>query len=244
MAWKRTIRFGLIVAVVSVLLNVVVAWTAAMAIDVASLPEDDVHFKRGYTEHSPMVNGRSILTTWTVATRRGFATMQVNASMRSIQGVDEDYLECSDEHPRTGLPAWVDPYIKVIESKNMYCVGSGWPAVALATDQRRVLVIPPPGARITGLPPATLSEAKTGWVLGSLPWPSGEPRVLPTRIIWSGLLGNSALFAAVLSMPFVLRWLHRRRRGHCIVCGYDLQRNYTAGCPECGWRRNAIANAG
>jgi hypothetical protein len=241
MAWKRTICFGSIVVVVSVLLNVVVAWTAAMAIDVDALAEVEVHFKRGFTESSPMVHGRSALTTWTVATRRGFATMQVHASMNVYQGIDEDFLDCSEEHPRTGLPAWVDPYIKVIESKSRYCVGYGWPAVGLVTDQRRDMVLPPTGTRITGPPPETLGEAMTGWVIQSLPWPSGEPRVLPTRIIWSGLLTNAALYAVILSLPFVLRWTHRRWRGHCIVCGYDLQKNYAAGCPECGWRRTHMS---
>ena len=31
------------------------------------------------------------------------------------------------------------------------------------------------------------------------------------------------------------------RRGHCIKCGYDLRGDFSGGCPECGWQREAEA---
>jgi hypothetical protein len=38
------------------------------------------------------------------------------------------------------------------------------------------------------------------------------------------------------------RW-HRRRRGACLNCGYDLRGDVSHGCPECGWRRDDGASA-
>ena len=37
------------------------------------------------------------------------------------------------------------------------------------------------------------------------------------------------------------RW-RRRRRGACLQCGYDLRGELDAGCPECGWRREAASS--
>jgi hypothetical protein len=38
----------------------------------------------------------------------------------------------------------------------------------------------------------------------------------------------------LLTVPPALRRHLRRRRGHCLRCGYDLKANYAAPCPECG----------
>jgi hypothetical protein len=63
--------------------------------------------------------------------------------------------------------------------------------------------------------------------------------------IWTGLLADTVIFAAIVAAA---RWLliyprrflvesARLRRGECMLCGYDLQYNFSPGCPECGWRR-------
>jgi len=66
----------------------------------------------------------------------------------------------------------------------------------------------------------------------------GVPRVLPLRPIWSGVAGNTILYAAILWLlipgPFALRRLIRRRRGLCPACGYDLKHAEHENCPECG----------
>jgi hypothetical protein len=69
-------------------------------------------------------------------------------------------------------------------------------------------------------------------------------RVLPLRVIWLGWIGNALIFEALYVLIVVvvcrngIRAL-RRRRGRCPACGYDLQRDLIAGCPECGWNRSA-----
>ncbi len=52
-------------------------------------------------------------------------------------------------------------------------------------------------------------------------------------IVWWPLL----LAALVFLDPFRFRRALRRRRGHCISCGYDLRGDPDTGCPECGWNR-------
>ncbi len=69
-------------------------------------------------------------------------------------------------------------------------------------------------------------------------------RALPFRPIWPGFAINTIFYAAILGMlwlsPFVVRRVIRRNRGRCIKCGYDLRGDFSAGCPECGWRREAV----
>ncbi len=57
--------------------------------------------------------------------------------------------------------------------------------------------------------------------------------MLPLAIIVPGFAANTLFYAA----PFATRRLIRRKRGLCVACGYDLRGNLSAGCPECGWRR-------
>ena len=68
---------------------------------------------------------------------------------------------------------------------------------------------------------------------------------LPIDPIWPGFAINTIFYAATLWLltlgSFAARRMIRRKRGHCIRCGYDLRANYSAGCPECGWRREARA---
>ncbi len=71
----------------------------------------------------------------------------------------------------------------------------------------------------------------------------GFPRLLPLTPQPTGFAINTAFYAAILWLvtlgPFTARRMIRRTRGHCIKCGYDLRGDFSAGCPECGWRREA-----
>jgi hypothetical protein len=74
--------------------------------------------------------------------------------------------------------------------------------------------------------------------------PDGPKRVLaiPTKPYWPGLLGSWLVWTAALvalRLNYVVpRRMLRRRRGRCPRCGYDLQGDFDAGCPECGWNRS------
>ncbi len=54
--------------------------------------------------------------------------------------------------------------------------------------------------------------------------------MLPLAIIVPGFAANTLFYAA----PFATRRLIRRKRGHCIKCGYDIRHADHDACPECG----------
>lgn len=63
-------------------------------------------------------------------------------------------------------------------------------------------------------------------------------RALPYWPIWAGLAADAAVWGtmwlALLTLPRVARRWHRRRRGRCAECGYDLCGVTSGVCPECG----------
>ena len=68
-------------------------------------------------------------------------------------------------------------------------------------------------------------------------WPNNNPRVIPLRPLWIGLLVDTALYACIVfgfveSVRLAIRAL-RTRPGHCRRCRYDL-RGLSGKCPECG----------
>ena len=83
------------------------------------------------------------------------------------------------------------------------------------------------------------------WTLALVPrteeygWTYGPE--LPLRPLWLGFGVNTVLFTSVswgVALLLVAsRRVIRRKRGHCIKCGYDLRGDFSAGCSECGWRR-------
>ncbi len=78
-------------------------------------------------------------------------------------------------------------------------------------------------------------------------WPHATYIWFPYRPIWSGLIINTLIYTVLLWIAvYIVRSIkHDRRlhRGACPYCAYDLQFNYTSGCPECGWRRKAPKSA-
>lgn len=142
------------------------------------------------------------------------------------------------------VPAWArdllvpwgwDGAWQIGQSSNRHLVLRGWPWPAFAA----VL-------RATGSTP----EGPSGWTVvdgidrsppRASPWSTVVPETLPTRPIWSGLLLDSSLFAAIwffLLLGSATFWTgarrrRRRRRGLCVACGYPASSSGGA-CPECG----------
>ena len=79
------------------------------------------------------------------------------------------------------------------------------------------------------------------------------PDVRQDRTIWLAVWANGLIAVVVLygigrgSHGFVVSRtrLNRERKGCCPMCAYDLRGtsggDFSAGCPECGWRRSAEA---
>ncbi|MFG0305005.1 MAG: hypothetical protein ACF8Q5_02185 [Phycisphaerales bacterium JB040] len=87
----------------------------------------------------------------------------------------------------------------------------------------------------------THNGIETSWsALGSQS--QDELITLPTGVIWRGLILNALIYASVLlAIPLGLSILFRHQRyllGHCPKCRYDLQHDFSHGCPECGWRKD------
>ena len=91
--------------------------------------------------------------------------------------------------------------------------------------------------------PTKKTAPGTAAVSDPMIWRSG--RVLPVLPIWPGFAINTAFYAVLLWMlwlsPFVVRRVIRHKRGRCIKCGYDLRGDFSAGCSECGWRREDVS---
>ncbi len=68
---------------------------------------------------------------------------------------------------------------------------------------------------------------------------------VPLWPLWPGFAINTAFYAVLVWMlwlsPIVVRRVIRRKRGHCIKCGYDLRGAEHEACPECGAARDRIS---
>ncbi len=98
----------------------------------------------------------------------------------------------------------------------------GWPLPALANSP----ILAPDAQPPTSSSDFDWTRLKAGGV------------VIPTRIVWRGLVANTLLFASTCFFPTItlrrLKTSLRARRGHCPHCAYDLNAHETKTCPECG----------
>ena len=184
---------------------------------------------------------------------------QKHIRMDSIQDADQfrdfldDYQRSTYYKTSESVERGKDELRNIFERGNLvpdqyklhFVLKFGFPASAMAVDYSK---FPGPG----GAP----ILANSGVVVGNpveMPTKTvfyfdhsvayAEP-ALPTRIIWSGFLVNTAFNAIVLSGLWFtgkagVGLLHRRRgrrrlsRGVCPKCAYDLGGRMA--CPECGW---------
>ncbi len=111
-------------------------------------------------------------------------------------------------------------------------IGYGWPFVALASDH--LIGGTQPNVVLKGI---QYSPEKA--VDGSY------ARAFPTRVVWSGLVANLALYTPLtLALLVLFSRVHRVviarprvRRGLCVRCAYPL--DGLAICPECGTEQQA-----
>ncbi|TVQ52449.1 MAG: hypothetical protein EA377_10255 [Phycisphaerales bacterium] len=117
---------------------------------------------------------------------------------------------------------------------------SGWPMRSMFAIKLRQR-----GNRSTELNYGLETSAQA-WDADSGGQTPSDSIVLPYRPIPLGTLVNTAVWSLPWAVAFVLmifmRQLRRHWRGWCPRCAYDLRRDFSRGCPECGWRRDAEAN--
>ena len=110
----------------------------------------------------------------------------------------------------------------------------GWPMVALFSRTNQVNSA------------SAVSTAATTLSLFSPPISRSTRVAIPWHPIWGGLIVDALAFAMILAAVWLTLTRPRRfvvevsrlKRGCCTACGYDLNYDFVAGCPECGWRRN------
>ena len=115
--------------------------------------------------------------------------------------------------------------------------GSGWPVVAMRT---RCDEFPGPlkGQSVRQVTEGILLTPTAEVRLGDMFY---RAKALPLGLVWPGFAINTIFHAVLLWMlwlltlqPFAARRMIRRKRGHCIKCGYDLRGAEHEACPECG----------
>lgn len=124
-------------------------------------------------------------------------------------------------------------------------LGFGFPFVSCAVDYSDS-DDPSGPVPLNGIPMRS-APVECVWMLNGHRNVTGDiERVLPTRIVWHGVLLNLAIYAVVSWMlvliPMVLlcRRACRRRwaSGRCGVCQYEI--GTMATCPECGAKRPGV----
>ncbi len=118
----------------------------------------------------------------------------------------------------------------------------GWPSRSLQWENWLDLTIDypqnTPSYRFEGQPARTWWRSGIPVSVERFGFGSGSAKRLPIHPIYFGFAINTVFYAVILSLltlgPFTLRRLIRRKRGHCINCGYDLRGAEHEVCPECG----------
>ena len=227
---KRWLAKLVVVLVLGAIVNVAVAWGCATWVDPA----------KGKYENGFRSSGQH---TWEFVRIVAHGT----TLLWSTRGWSKDAIDFDSDGPAPDefVPSWSDlgaptsefmdivnrsPDSLVLEVRWLHCFG--WPRRSLWSHWSR---LEDPGE------PAPV-YASEGYILPLVPsWGNLIPRPLPTRPIWPGFAFNTFFYAATLWLltlgPFTARRMIRRKRGHCIKCGYDLRGDFSAGCPECGWQR-------
>ncbi len=238
---SRWLSSVVVCSILGAITNLAVAWGCAIGVDVlkgegkiGSVEHQDVSEQEewwAFMRHSQP--GGTYVFSWR---QRGAPV----STVCSISEAPPDQVADSRLSPDEVVPNWSGFKTPTREYESMlreyellHADGRGWPMLALWSvwlDAGRPQQAKPP-------------RVKHG-IVTSLPWWGDyAPRILPLRPIWPGFAINTAFYAATLWLPirgpFALRRHIRRKRGLCVACGYDLRGNLLAGCPECGWRREA-----
>ncbi len=111
-------------------------------------------------------------------------------------------------------------------------VEAGWPLRSLSGER----IVPFESARGWKNGQVLKREFRSAAVIPTTPLIVRPLRPRPFGFLVNSLLYAAAFWLLVCGPRDVRRWL-RKRRGHCLKCGYDLSHAPHDSCPECGWEQ-------
>ncbi len=176
---------------------------------------------------------------WSVTVFRRPGALRVD-SLRwrlpaSAKGIPYKGPSVSDVAPYWGgLATPTAAFLSQTGGDQRHVEGRGWPAISLwyMVDETEE-----PDSVSRKWPAHGAFPAEVHWIPTERPW-FHPPRPLPLRPASRGFAINTVFYAVILWLltlgPFTARRMIRRKRGHCIKCGYDLRGAEHEACPECG----------
>ncbi|MEE9130073.1 MAG: hypothetical protein V3T84_08650 [Phycisphaerales bacterium] len=223
-----------------------VAWICAVVVNAEYEPHTE---KDGWGESLDGVNYRK----WTVKREAEVAALRLVSRWSS----QRDVIRGDPHRPAEGfVPDWADYLVPTpsfngtddsIATPQRVLDARGWPMLAM-WGGFEVL-----GRSVDGRSVYHLGETQYAIVLpfySKGKFLSNRSRVIPFMPIWIGFIVDTFFWATIwfslvfLALgPGVIWRTVRHTRGHCIKCGYDLRRDFSAGCPECGWGREEKVEA-
>ena len=219
---KRWLAKLVVFLLLGAVVNVAVAWGSALWID---LPINNPLYSNLSTPGGE----------WFARTLIAFGTTQVRSERKKQSSAGY----ASDLSPKQVVPYWgeilMTPTVeyqaggpgirewRVID-------GRGWPIRTLWSETSRCVGV------------GSFLPCERNRYAIPISWPlwssNARVRSLPLRPIWPGFAINTVFYAVSLWLltlgPFTARRMIRRKRGHCIKCGYDLRHAEHEVCPECG----------
>ncbi len=222
---KRRLFKLVVFLMLGAVVNVAVAWGCALWVD------------RGQAK---IAAGRTLQGyIWVV--RRGSARGAEFVLWVRTYGDIEVAFPGEGNWPPDLIPSWstisheIDPAgPKIYGSQTQMQDARGWPMLSMRCTFLR--------AR-SGVGVRTRREVVGGLEMPPRIWTGGsvryrKDRALPYIPIALGFVVNTLLYAAFIGLPIAGRSagrrVIRRKRGHCINCGYDLRGTEHEVCPECG----------
>ncbi|MCA9281529.1 MAG: hypothetical protein H6812_12575 [Phycisphaeraceae bacterium] len=233
----RGVRRSVVYIFLGLISNLLIAWSCAIV---------TINPRFEFVEWSERVKSASQLRKYARLDGIGVCSYSVGTIMiNGPQPIDDAYVPTLEEY---GVPRWVQRWLqaKPFPEKSLpMSIEAGFPMRSFggihywSNERRR-------GWRRHGV--LWLNTPEWMWWYhmnaASIDLDSafyGTRFSLPYRPRFPGLIVNT-LFYAALWFGLTTGWRamkHRWRmhRGRCPKCKYDLARDFSTGCPECGWRR-------
>jgi hypothetical protein len=135
------------------------------------------------------------------------------------------------------------PFTPPTDAVQISRITAGWPFDTLRAEQ---LVYDPATGKQSVKPSIYVVPRPPPGPDGVTRGRNDYDREIPTMPYVPGAAGNIVVFAVawwplLIGLGLARGW-HRRRRGLCPQCAYDLVGKLDEGCPECGWGRTAAVS--